>query len=85
MIISTQNNDSLVVHEHLLKSSVKVIDPKKAVWAEIQLKNGNLRKQEFYYGTSFISQSSRKLEVPDYVKTVVFHDGEENINVTEAQ
>jgi hypothetical protein len=85
MILSTQNNDSLVVHEHLLKSSVKVIDPKKAVWAEIQLKNGNLRKQEFYYGTSFISQSSRKLEVPDYVKTVVFHDGEENINVTEAQ
>jgi hypothetical protein len=38
--------------------------------AEIQLNNGSGRKQEFYYGSSFLSQSARFLTVGSNVKTV---------------
>jgi hypothetical protein len=53
--------------------SPEIIDPKGAGWAELKLKNGKTRKHEFYYGTSFTSQSSRKLVIPEYVDEVVLH------------
>ena len=40
------------------------------VYAIIQLKNGKTRKQEFYYGTSHLSQSSRFLSAGDAVKSI---------------
>lgn len=45
------------------------------VYALIQLKNGKARKQEFYYGNSFLSQSSRFLNVDGNVKSIqLFND-----------
>ncbi len=51
----------------------KIIDPKGAIWADIKLKNGKTRKHEFYYGSSYLSQSSRKMIVLDYYNEVVLH------------
>jgi len=34
-------------------------------YALISLKNGKTRREEFYYGTSFLSQSSRVLSIPE--------------------
>ncbi len=44
------------------------------IWCEILLPNGKTRKQEFYYGSGYLSQSSRKLRVPDNAK-VTMHKG----------
>jgi len=73
IVLSTQNKDSLVVHEYLSPSPSKIIDPKDATWAEIKLKNGKVRKHEFYRGTSFISQSTRKLIFAEPMQDVVVH------------
>jgi hypothetical protein len=73
IIISTQNRDSLVVHEYKPPPSLKIISPNDAYWAEIKLKSGAIRKHEFYYGSSFISQSSRKLILTDPVVDMVLY------------
>lgn len=71
IILTTQNKDSLVSHTYKRSSECEIIDPKNARFAELRLNNGKIRKTEFYYGTSFLSQSSRKLIIPKYVKDVV--------------
>lgn len=39
-------------------------------YAEITLKDGNIRRQELYYGHSYLSQTSRTLQVPRSVQKV---------------
>ncbi len=63
MVLTTQNKDSLIAHSQVIGNNNKIIDPKGASWAEIKLKNGKTRKHEFYYGSTYLSQSSRKLVV----------------------
>ena len=48
-------------------------------YALLQLKNGKTRKQEFYYGTSFLSQSAKGVHANAAVNTVtvVNNKGEE--------
>ena len=48
------------------------------VSALIQFKSGKLRKEEFYYGSSFLSQSSRFLSIDDNVSAVEITDGNGN-------
>jgi hypothetical protein len=55
------------------------MDPKHARWAELKLNNGKSRRHEFYYGTSFNSQSSRKLIIPEYVEDVVLQNHSGNL------
>ena len=59
--IATQNQDSLLVY-------AKINQPAKAKWiklkpddfyADIVFNNGNKRRVEFYYGSTYLSQSSR--------------------------
>ncbi|MCK5280324.1 MAG: hypothetical protein KAQ62_11540, partial [Cyclobacteriaceae bacterium] len=73
VILTTQNKDSLITHSYLIENNNKIIDPKDASWAHIKLKNGRTRKHEFYYGSSYLSQSSRKMIVLDYYKEIVLH------------
>lgn len=73
LILTTQNKDSLVIHSLRDQSPNKTIDPKNALWAEIKLKNGKIRKQELYYGSSYLSQSSRKIVVMDYYESITLH------------
>jgi hypothetical protein len=44
-------------------------------YAIIHLKNGLKRKEEFYYGTSFLSQSARFIQVNDVVQKVEITNG----------
>ena len=41
-----------------------------AFFAVVQLKNGQKRKEEFYYGSSFLSQSGRFIELNPSVGSV---------------
>lgn len=73
LIMTTQNKDSLITHVHSSASILKTIDPKGALFAEIKLKSGKTRKHEFYYGSSYLSQSSRKLQVLDNYESISLH------------
>jgi hypothetical protein len=42
--------------------------------AQVKFRNGKSRRQEFYYGSSFLSQSSRFLELTRNVASVIFYN-----------
>jgi hypothetical protein len=69
LLAATQNRGPLKVFE--LKKAVKTIPILPSdVSAIIQYKNGRTRKQEFYYGNSFLSQSARFLNLDENMKSV---------------
>jgi hypothetical protein len=55
------------------KKKVVKLNPSD-VSALIQFKNGQIRKEEFYYGSSFLSQSSRFLSIEGNVSSVQITD-----------
>jgi hypothetical protein len=78
VMVATQNRDS-----------VRVLTPRRAPgrtisvrptdrYAELTYEDGRTRIEEFYYGGTYLSQSSRTLRVPAAVERVVLHgpDGE---------
>ena len=68
MLAAAENRGPLRVFK--LKKNVNCL-PVKAddVYAIIQLKNGKQRKEEFYYGASYLSQSARFLNIDAAVKS----------------
>jgi hypothetical protein len=69
LVAAAQNRGPLKIFE--LNSKVKNIPVMNDdISAEIQLNNGAVRKQEFYYGSSFMSQSARFLTIAGNVKAV---------------
>ncbi len=75
LYLVSQNKDSLLLFrktaDHTDHTVLNV--PVKAQWAEISLKNGSRRRHEFYYGSSYLSQSSRSLALsPEISKVKIF-------------
>lgn len=71
--IATQNQDSLKVYCRsgpMEQSKWISIKPDDAT-AEITFKDGKKRKTEFYYGSTFLSQSSRKLLIGKDVTKII--------------
>ena len=73
LVAASQNRDVLKLYE--LKRKIKSIrvEPDD-VSALIRLKNGKTRKEEFYYGTSFLSQSARFLNLDSNTVNVTIRD-----------
>jgi hypothetical protein len=66
LILSTQNQDSLKVFaqtatEHSSTNRWISLQPGDA-YADIVYKNGTKRRMEFYYGSTYLSQSTRKIK-----------------------
>jgi len=62
-----------------LKKKMKMIQIAPTdISAMIQFKNGKNQKEEFYYGSSFLSQSSRFLAVGDDVSHIRITDSKGN-------
>ncbi|WP_373515079.1 VCBS repeat-containing protein [Persicitalea sp.] len=74
VLIATQNQDSLLVfspNNSITKRVAKWEDLKADDFsAEITYKNGSKRKVEFYYGSTYLSQSSRKLPIDKNIKKI---------------
>ncbi|SDS12253.1 Repeat domain-containing protein [Mucilaginibacter mallensis] len=69
LIAASQNRDNLKIFE--LKKSLSFIPLQPAdMSAVIKYKNGSETKQEFYYGSSFLSQSGRFINVDKNVASV---------------
>ncbi|MBA4056507.1 MAG: hypothetical protein C0490_17460 [Marivirga sp.] len=75
LFIASQNRDSLVVFSgsRPVKREVLAIQAME-IYAEIEYLDGRKQKIEFYYGSGYLSQSSRKLTVPQGVKEIVIYD-----------
>ena len=70
--IATQNHDSIIVHSGNKQSAgIKWIDIKPDdFFADIIYRDGKKRRVEFYYGSTFLSQSSRKLPVEKQIRKI---------------
>jgi hypothetical protein len=68
LILVTQNQDSLKtflrkrILNHILTSN-------NDAWAHLIFKDGTQRKQEFYYGSSYLSQSARVMNLTENVES----------------
>lgn len=74
VLIATQNQDSLLVFSQnnlITKHTAKWVNLKADDFsAELTFKNGRKRKVEFYYGSTYLSQSSRKLRIEKNVRRI---------------
>jgi len=74
LLAATQNRGPLAVFQ--LKKDCNHIALQPAdVTIDISFKDGKKQKQECYYGTSFLSQSARFLQVSKNVESAVITDG----------
>ncbi len=72
LIIASQNMDSLKVFT-LESEPYPVLLRNDDAYCIIELTNGLKRKEEFYYGQSFLSQSARVLYLPKNAKKVTIY------------
>ncbi|MEQ9443179.1 MAG: VCBS repeat-containing protein [Cyclobacteriaceae bacterium] len=71
LIVATQNQDSLLAFiPHHQPSQWIDLEPGDFS-ADIEYKDHSKQRQEFYYGSTFLSQSSRKLPIDETVAKVV--------------
>jgi len=73
LLAASQHKDSLKVFKWNKVSESVAVNPSDA-YALIIYKNKKVEKQEFYYGSSFLSQSARFIEVNDNVSKVIIFD-----------
>ena len=77
LTIASQNNDALKVFEKQNSTTNKIIRVgADEVKAKITFSDGTSRLQEFYWGNTFQSQSSRVIVFPKNAKTLTFYDAE---------
>jgi hypothetical protein len=73
LLAASQNKDSLKVFK--LNAPIKTMPIKSTdTYALIKYKNGKIEKQEFYYGSSFLSQSSRFIKLDDDMSSITIYD-----------
>jgi hypothetical protein len=75
MLLVSQNGDSLRTFVPAAASGAPAIRLKPLdSFAVFTLANGGTRRQEFAYGSTYLSQSSRYVDVPANARTIVIHD-----------
>jgi hypothetical protein len=68
LLAATQNKGSMLIFKS--KRAVKLVSVQPDdTFAILEMKNGQKLKVEFYYGSSFLSQSSRFFEIPAGAKS----------------
>ncbi len=73
LFIVTSNKDTLKAFENK-NDSKKINIEKNDAFAEIEFINGKKRKVEFYYGSGYLSQSTRSLTLPKNSKNIIIVD-----------
>jgi len=79
IFVVSQNRDSLCVFGRVtsIPAEVLPIEPLDCC-ADLIYADGKKQRIEFYYGTGYLSQSSRKLMVPKGIKEIVVYDSRGN-------
>ncbi|MEO5603444.1 MAG: VCBS repeat-containing protein, partial [Cyclobacteriaceae bacterium] len=82
IVLTSQNAGPLEGFVHKDKGQDIIRLRPMDAWAEITFSNGRMRKQEIYYGTTYLSQSDRVLVIPpDAVTVTVFSFSGESRNI----
>ena len=71
--IASQNNDRLKAFSSTAETSLVAVQSNE-VMAQVTHANGNISKVEFNWGSGFLSQSDRVLQVPQGVKSISFYN-----------
>ncbi len=82
IILAAANSNSLTVLGQVKKPTSKIFfaAPQDA-FAQIEYINGHSTRQEFYFGTGYLSQSARVIQIGNLVKSVVITDVKGNKRV----
>jgi hypothetical protein len=79
IILSANNNSDLKTYAFAADSMDFVAAGKNDVYAIVQKKDGKAYKQEFYWGNTYLSNSSRVASYnTSLISTVIFYDGKGN-------
>ena len=71
LMVASQNNDSLRVFRNTQRSPVKLIPLEThEISAKIKFIDGSTQKREYYWGSGFLSQSSRTISVSDKMRAI---------------
>jgi enediyne biosynthesis protein E4 len=73
LTLAAVNSDSLKVFSDNFKHRIVKAQPGDS-YAVIKFKNSKSRKQEFYYGSAYLSQSSRMIRITDDMESVLIYD-----------
>ncbi len=75
LVVATQNDDRLRVFSNTQRGGARNVELRPLDhYAILTFSDGTTRKQEFYYGSGYLSQSSRFLRVPDALEKAVIYD-----------
>ena len=75
LFIASQNKDSLQVFSaHLIPEAERFSPGKLDVKAELIFGDGKKRTVEFYYGSGYLSQSTRTITIPPGVREIVVYN-----------
>ncbi|MEQ9441398.1 MAG: VCBS repeat-containing protein [Cyclobacteriaceae bacterium] len=75
IFLVTQNQDSLLLFNSRPSApaaSLIALEPMDS-WATLTFADGTTQKQEFYYGSTYLSQSTRKIKLPATVTSVTIY------------
>ena len=74
LYLAAQNNGSLLAFQNHGKRFIPLHSDDQ--WAEIAYGDGRREKVEFYYGSGYLSQASRRLRMSGPVEQVLIYDTE---------
>ena len=75
LYIATQNRDSVKVFSKSSQDNRLEITPEPMEFrADLIFANGRKQQIEFYYGSGYLSQSTRKVRIPKGVKEIILYD-----------
>ncbi|QHT71508.1 VCBS repeat-containing protein [Rhodocytophaga rosea] len=83
LIVIGNNADSLQVYGVNRKAAEQFMAQPMDAYAEIELQDGSRYRHEFYYGSSYLSQSSRTLPLNQEIKKVTITDFKGNSRILE--
>ncbi|HEY4654835.1 MAG TPA: VCBS repeat-containing protein [Cyclobacteriaceae bacterium] len=76
LFVATQNLDSLRIFRRAEATRVnRVFNPRPDdSWADLSHEDGRRERIEFYYGSGYLSQSTRRITIPEGITQMVVHD-----------
>ena len=78
LVMTVQNSGPLKVFEAVKMSGRQIVLKQEDFLVEIDYKNGNTERREFYYGSSYLSSSTRTFRIPEDAGSIriTSYDGE---------
>jgi hypothetical protein len=78
IVLAGNNSGNMQAYEFKQKRNTAIQINNNDVYAIIYKNNGQHYKQEFYYGSNYLSQTSRSLKLSDNIKRVIIYDNRGN-------